>query len=238
MSKRRYEDSSLYWSDVPGLSQLDVQLSVRRKTPDSEAISVSNAELLNIRVELICPICLDIMENVMVTKCLHRYCRDCIHKHLRQVDVKRECPSCRINLNTNRSLRKDDAMDAVVNLFFANRAPRSRDDDTVSRPSDRNIARESARRHREQILAMREKQRRWKENSANVIDLSDGIPQNTSTTIKQEVPNMKNESATIRAPQIECADKSGMRMLQRDGEIVGLIPGTIGGIEVTLPAPV
>ena len=225
MTKRCYDNSSLHWSDVPGLSQLDVQLTVRQKMPNSQTISLGSAEVVSIRDELICPICLDIMENVMVTKCLHRYCRDCINKHLRQVDVKRDCPSCRINLNTNRSLRKDIAMDAVVNLFFANRTPRSEDDDTRSHGLDRNIIRESARRYREQVISMREKQRMRrdcaKECLETISNVTGCIPVNKLATTKHYSPIMEVESASVRATEIEnYIHRSQVYAPQRDNESV------------------
>jgi hypothetical protein len=103
------------------------------------------------------PICLDIMENVMVTECLHRYCRDCINKHLRQIDQKRECPTCRMSIKTGRSLRKDVRMDSLVNLFYSNRLSRSNDDDNF-RP-DKATMKDGANRHRAQVALMRQRQK-------------------------------------------------------------------------------
>ena len=94
----------------------------------------------------------------MVAKCLHRYCKDCIDKHLRQVDQKRECPLCRVHLATNRSLRKDEAMDAIVNLLHSRRDKKRHRDGDDFRP-EVSVVRDGAKRHREQVSMMREKQR-------------------------------------------------------------------------------
>lgn len=107
------------------------------------------------------PICLDVMEHVMVTECLHRYCKDCINKHLRQIDQKRECPTCRMSIKTGRSLRKDVRMDSLVNLFYSNRKARSNDDDNF-RP-DRAAMKDGANRHRAQVALMRQRQKLAKE---------------------------------------------------------------------------
>ena len=156
----RDTSGNLLWSNVPGLSTLELQFETRKKLDESSTITVQPQALADMKQELLCPICLDVMENVMVAKCLHRYCKDCIDKHLRQVDQKRECPLCRIHLATNRSLRKDDAMDAIVNLLYARKGKdkkRHRDNDDYC--PEVSVVRDGARRHREQVTFMREKQR-------------------------------------------------------------------------------
>ena len=149
---------NLLWSNIPGLSTLELQFEPRKRFEDSSSITVEAPALAQMRQELLCPICLDVMDNVMVAKCLHRYCKDCIDKHLRQVDQKRECPMCRVHLATNRSLRKDDAMNAIVNLLY------SRIDKKRHRSGDNfrpevSVVRDGAKRHREQVSMMREKSR-------------------------------------------------------------------------------
>lgn len=156
----RDTSGNLLWSNIPGLSTLELQFETRKKLDESSTTTVQPQALADMRQELLCPICLDVMENVMVAKCLHRYCKDCIDKHLRQVDQKRECPLCRIHLATNRSLRKDDAMDAIVNLLYARKGrdkKRHRDNDDYC--PEVSVVRDGARRHREQVTLMKEKQR-------------------------------------------------------------------------------
>lgn len=74
-----------------------------------------NAELID---EFKCPICLDIMQNVMVTWCLHRFCKACIEKHLRCLGNNRDCPSCRVRIKSKRDLRNDVRMDALIFTVF------------------------------------------------------------------------------------------------------------------------
>lgn len=156
----RDTSGNLLWSNIPGLSTLELQFETRKKMDESSTITVQPQALADMRQELLCPICLDVMENVMVAKCLHRYCKDCIDKHLRQVDQKRECPLCRIHLATNRSLRKDDAMDAIVNLLYARKSrDKKRHRDNDDHCPEVSVVRDGARRHREQVTLMREKQR-------------------------------------------------------------------------------
>jgi hypothetical protein len=162
MSKRDRE-SDLSWSDFPGITTLELQFETRKKLKDCSTVSLLPEGLIDITQELLCPICLDIMENVMVTRCLHRFCKDCISKHLRQLDQKRECPSCRIHLVTNRSLRKDDTVDAIINLLFPNRDKRRNDEDDYTQP-ERSVVRDGARRHRELVLLMQQQQKIRRQN--------------------------------------------------------------------------
>eukprot|EP00596_Hydrurales_sp_CCMP1899_P006822 CAMPEP_0119050570 /NCGR_PEP_ID=MMETSP1177-20130426/70650_1 /TAXON_ID=2985 /ORGANISM="Ochromonas sp, Strain CCMP1899" /LENGTH=395 /DNA_ID=CAMNT_0007029117 /DNA_START=120 /DNA_END=1304 /DNA_ORIENTATION=+ len=154
--QKRCENPDLLWSEIPYLSLLDLELPVRTKSV-GEHIEFSSSEVAVIEEEVVCPICLDIMEHVMVTECLHRYCRECINKHLRQIDQKRECPTCRMNIKTGRSLRKDVRMDSLVNLFYSNRLSRSTDDDNF-RP-DKATMKDGANRHRAQVALMRQRQK-------------------------------------------------------------------------------
>ena len=158
LMSNRDTSGNLLWSNIPGLSTLELQFETRQKLDDSSTITVGAPALADMKLELLCPICLDVMENVMVAKCLHRYCKDCIDKHLRQVDQKRECPLCRVHLATNRSLRKDDAMDAIVNLLYYRKDKKRHRDGDDFRP-EVSVVRDGAKRHREQVSMMREKQR-------------------------------------------------------------------------------
>eukprot|EP00037_Helgoeca_nana_P023963 m.251238 g.251238 ORF g.251238 m.251238 type:complete len:338 (+) comp26501_c1_seq1:289-1302(+) len=66
--------------------------------------------------ELKCPICLSIIQQAAATQeCLHRFCNPCITKSL---TTKKECPTCRVKVKTQRSLRKDPAFDALVSIIY------------------------------------------------------------------------------------------------------------------------
>ena len=96
--------------------------------PSNSAITAVtfNTELID---EFKCPICLDIMQNVMVTWCLHRFCKGCIEKHLRLLGNTRHCPSCRVKIKSKRDLRNDSRMDALIYTVFG-RIERTEDDDS------------------------------------------------------------------------------------------------------------
>merc|ERR1712071_522487 len=69
---------------------------------------------------LTCPICLDVLENTMVTKnCLHRFCSECITTALRRGN--QECPTCRKKLVSRRCLRPDPNFDSLINKLFPKR---------------------------------------------------------------------------------------------------------------------
>ena len=175
------------WSNIPGLTTLELQMETRSRKDDSAEIFLLPTDLAEIRQEVSCPICLDVMQNVMVTRCLHRYCKECINKHLRQVDQKRECPSCRIHLTTNRSLRKDDAMDAVIELFFPRNTTR-RNGDNVS--TEKTAIMDAARRsHRERVRIMQDKQRTRREHQSLLIS-KDAEAKEAEIKIKNEKQNL------------------------------------------------
>ncbi|KAH6945311.1 hypothetical protein HPB50_007865 [Hyalomma asiaticum] len=66
---------------------------------------------------LMCPICLNLMRNaVAITVCLHRFCEECIATSLSQCN--NECPVCRTRLPSERFLRRDNRVDALVAALF------------------------------------------------------------------------------------------------------------------------
>jgi len=70
--------------------------------------------------ELMCPICLDLLQNTHTTKeCLHRFCCECITTALRSGN--KECPTCRKKLVSRRSLRPDPNFDKLISQIYPNR---------------------------------------------------------------------------------------------------------------------
>ena len=58
-------------------------------------------------------VCLGYIKNAyVVSQCLHRFCYECIEKVIRV--GKKECPSCRINIPSRRSLRPDPNFDQLI----------------------------------------------------------------------------------------------------------------------------
>ncbi|KAK7312822.1 hypothetical protein VNO77_36983 [Canavalia gladiata] len=74
-------------------------------------------ELLEIRKEVQCPICLGIIKKTRtVMECLHRFCRECIDKSMRLGN--NECPACRTHCASRRSLRDDPNYDALISALY------------------------------------------------------------------------------------------------------------------------
>jgi len=86
--------------------------------PDKEnMVTMKTAVLTDL---LTCPICLDVLENTMVTKnCLHRFCSECITTALRRGN--QECPTCRKKLVSRRCLRPDPNFDSLITKLFPGR---------------------------------------------------------------------------------------------------------------------
>eukprot|EP00049_Salpingoeca_infusionum_P002931 m.61396 g.61396 ORF g.61396 m.61396 type:complete len:309 (+) comp11861_c0_seq1:95-1021(+) len=66
-----------------------------------------------------CPICLNLISNTRVTTCMHRFCSDCIAKAHR-LD-KRKCPTCRADIPSLRSIKKDKRFDALIDKLYPDR---------------------------------------------------------------------------------------------------------------------
>lgn len=72
---------------------------------------------LSLKRELMCPICLDILNQTMTTRdCLHRFCSACINKSLRTGN--KECPTCRKKLTSRRCLRADPNFDQLIEKIY------------------------------------------------------------------------------------------------------------------------
>ena len=70
------------------------------------------AVLALVREEALCPICRGTMDQpAAVMHCLHRFCERCFQESHRR---KKECPSCRANVKSRRSLRRDERFGALI----------------------------------------------------------------------------------------------------------------------------
>lgn len=80
--------------------------------------------------ELMCPICLDILNQTMTTReCLHRFCSACINKALRSGN--KECPTCRKKLTSRRCLRADPNFDQLIAKIYNGEHERPQDSSKV-----------------------------------------------------------------------------------------------------------
>ena len=92
-------------------------LQIPTRSDKENMITMKTAVLTDL---LTCPICLDVLENTMVTKnCLHRFCSVCITTALRQSN--QECPTCRKKLVSRRCLRPDPNFDSLICKLFPGR---------------------------------------------------------------------------------------------------------------------
>jgi len=67
-----------------------------------------------------CPVCLSVLTDTMTTKdCLHRFCNGCITQSLRK--TKKNCPTCRKECPSKRSLRNDEKFDSLIKIIFPDR---------------------------------------------------------------------------------------------------------------------
>lgn len=103
-----------------------MERKVQKIIIDSE-ISVSPRSLHR---ELMCPICLDILNQTMTTReCLHRFCSACINKALRSGN--KECPTCRKKLTSRRCLRADPNFDQLIKKIYRDDQDRPQDSSRV-----------------------------------------------------------------------------------------------------------
>ncbi|XP_044954255.1 E3 ubiquitin-protein ligase BRE1-like 1 isoform X2 [Hordeum vulgare subsp. vulgare] len=90
-SKRRIED------DLESLSRK--ASSLRAKTQASSVLEKIHQEVSEYRGILKCGVCRDRQKEVVITKCYHLFCNDCIQKLLR--NRQRRCPSCALSFGAN-----------------------------------------------------------------------------------------------------------------------------------------
>lgn len=138
-----------YSTETPDLKLHELEFKPRPLTTEnSDLVYIPPVQLIELQNELNCPICLDIMTNTVVTKCLHRYCRECIHRYLSQIDYQeRKCPLCKENVN-KRALKQDERMDFLISLFFP-----EKQNIIYDLVTDKRVFRE---RHKEQVGLMRQ----------------------------------------------------------------------------------
>ena len=112
---RQYNPLSKYEEkvEIDGLTLYEIHQSPRKPKVDQEF----KIPLRKLNIELECPICLQILhETTVVKECMHRFCSECIQKCLRV--GKNECPSCRINVPSRRSLFLDKNYDKIINMIY------------------------------------------------------------------------------------------------------------------------
>lgn len=100
------------------------ELSLYEQNREPQQVITDDTEIIvtprSLHSEVMCPICLDILNHTMTTKeCLHRFCRGCINTALR--NSNRECPTCRKKIVSGRSLRRDVNFDELIAAIFGNR---------------------------------------------------------------------------------------------------------------------
>lgn len=95
------------------LTEYEMERKAQKISADTE-ISISPYTLHR---ELMCPICLEILDQTMTTReCLHRFCSVCINKALRSGN--KECPTCRKKLTSRRCLRADPNFDQLIKKIY------------------------------------------------------------------------------------------------------------------------
>ncbi|KAK9664219.1 hypothetical protein RND81_14G026800 [Saponaria officinalis] len=101
-------------NDVVSPHDSDLSDDDEDPNPPSEFALV---DLLAIRKEVQCPICLGIIKKTRtVMECLHRFCRECIDKSMRMGN--NECPACRTHCASRRSLRDDPRYDELIAALY------------------------------------------------------------------------------------------------------------------------
>ncbi|XP_060875442.1 E3 ubiquitin-protein ligase RING2-like [Metopolophium dirhodum] len=110
------KNSSNNGNDEWTLSLYELQRTSHEVITDDTEIAVSQE---SVHKDLMCPICLDLLNKTMATKCLHRFCSECIVTALRAGNKK--CPTCRKRLISKRCLRPDLNVDSLISKLFPNR---------------------------------------------------------------------------------------------------------------------
>lgn len=74
--------------------------------------------LENIKTSETCPICLDDCTDVAITKCGHKFCKDCIHEYVEEMGKRGDtkCPKCNIPIKIDEIylLKEDDEFELII----------------------------------------------------------------------------------------------------------------------------
>lgn len=89
-----------------------------KHSPRKNVIVMSDRELDNIKKFLMCPICKDYMQDMVLTRCNHSFCRECIYQALRHKNVCPMCslPTCWRELTTHSALGAH--FDSLLGTFY------------------------------------------------------------------------------------------------------------------------
>ncbi|XP_025193352.1 E3 ubiquitin-protein ligase RING2-like [Melanaphis sacchari] len=98
------------------LTPYELQRTPHEVITDDTEIAVPERSL---EKELMCPICLDLLNKPVSTKCLHRFCSECIVTALRSGN--KECPTCRKKIKSKRCLRPDPSFEMLISKIFPSR---------------------------------------------------------------------------------------------------------------------
>ncbi|XP_039170103.1 putative E3 ubiquitin-protein ligase RING1a isoform X2 [Eucalyptus grandis] len=98
-------------------------------------------KLAEIREKVQCPICLGIIRKTSaVMECLHRFCQECIAKHM--LLRSNECPACHAHCGRN-SLRADPRYDALIEAFYPD-VGKSKEENHSKKPDQSHYSANSA----------------------------------------------------------------------------------------------
>uniref|UniRef100_A0A2S2NHF5 RING-type E3 ubiquitin transferase n=1 Tax=Schizaphis graminum TaxID=13262 RepID=A0A2S2NHF5_SCHGA len=98
------------------LTSYELQRTPHEVITDNTEIAVPRRSL---EKEFMCPICLDLLTKTVSTKCLHRFCNECIVTALRSGN--KECPTCRKKIKSKRCLRANPEFDLLISKIYPNR---------------------------------------------------------------------------------------------------------------------
>ncbi|CAG2112239.1 unnamed protein product [Medioppia subpectinata] len=87
-------------------------------------VNVSGDESLSVLTELKCGICLNVLNNAVVTQGGHSFCYQCLDRWLSRPDVGvKDCPECREALATKKRIRKRTRGDQSLPLMAGEDVP-------------------------------------------------------------------------------------------------------------------
>lgn len=102
----------------------EISIYKRRITADNKEYDIINrtynylkTAIDNIKEIETCPICLDDITKIAITKCGHKFCRECIYEYIESNDKCRDlkCPKCNIYINLNEIYILQEDYKTVVN---------------------------------------------------------------------------------------------------------------------------
>ncbi|KAF0750823.1 E3 ubiquitin-protein ligase RING2-like [Aphis craccivora] len=207
------------------LSAYELQRTPHEVITDDTEIAVP---LRSLERELMCPICLDLLNKTVATKCLHRFCSECITTALRSGN--KECPTCRQKIKSKRCVRPDPGFDNLIAKFYPNREDYYAYQRNFIEKINKNQSQENLIQSINEGLKIQQKKRSYQTRKKRSLQQTKSNSSNTLTPSTSSEMDVKPTESTVQANEI----KKKIKRLNASSSIPNIIERSDASVAVSL----